>query len=1297
MNKLMKRTIAVLSLVMLLIGLIYVPMEAEAANAFYGDYTDAGKVYDYGSCPSMQGLAVGSQMLYTVKIGSNDTKAVISMTDKDTGTTTRLYNSDAGSYYFDYLGHANDMDVWGIDGYSHIFVTSTNEGSNAIVRLKRVGNTLTKVASYSLTYNGEATCATALAIKSVSGGVITFITKLGMTLYTGSVSTSAKSANIKLTKLCTISKSRVYIKGSYLDLSGFVNQGFGYYKDHLFVPITGDDNQLNRSVIMVFDLRNASGTIYPSEALVFRVTSSYYGALFEIESCDICSGDGKLYFNTNRRRTNSDTNHDGVSSFDGYTFTALPVNAPTSAPKFTMRYNANGGSGSMSDTVVTYGVSTALRSNTFTRTGYTFAGWTAYRTAKGQWRYVSADGSIDGWYAEGSQPAGCTKYIYKNGTKVSATTNVANDVVQLYAQWTPAKYTITFEDEDGTVLKSGTVSHGKTPTAPANPTKAADSKYSYTFAGWSPAIKAATGNATYTATYTATALTPAPTEPAPTEPAPTEPAPTEPTTPPAGTIAPYLDRVDSAAELEEGVPYVISDYKDTWRHYVLTSQAATKVSGSKTHKGYLLDGTATPDVTDLWYIKGGKLVYGSADSNKYLLISYDSASQGVVTMGSYNSGKAAYVSHYSGDDFAIRSSTHYLNRHGGTASDVVATAYPSTGGSFWHLDRLVTGKVATLALSASAKTVTVGGSAQLTPTVKVDGVTAGHYTVAWSISDSTVANVNSKGIFTALKPGSVTVTATLTAVDGHELIEPITASVSLTTDGSAVSASTVQDATETIVSSLKAGATYRITENTSGAALTGTMLYTGNTGYKGLNGTQGLKLEVCSDLNNAPVWYYDGTHLRFGTSKGTDNYLVVNSAGQVALGSAGEAKIFDTFVRYSSSSRTFNIYPSASPKSYLNQLGGSAYNVAGVWGGASTSRWYFREYQPQRTVALSFASAAAVLDAGAAQTFAPSVTVDGKAVSNYTLSWSSSDSSVATVSNGKITGIGAGKAVITAKLTAADGRALDSALTVQIQVEVIVDLGYTAEATQEAKLVKVTSLKQGVPYVITEKNTGVALSGKMLYTTSTGYKGLSSVQGLQLVSGVTANNAPVWYYDGSHLLYGTSKGSNNYLVFNSSNQIALGSVSTTNVFDQVTLYSSSAKTFLLYPSAKTSGSTKYYLNQYGGGSYNVAYLWHAASTSQWHFSQLVEKKDVSLNVTPSLTQLAKGKTADLKATVTVNGTQVTDYTLTWTTSNASVATVNNGTVTAVGAGTAVLTATLTAASGDTFAKPVTVTIPLTVA
>jgi hypothetical protein len=95
----------------------------------------------------------------------------------------------------------------------------------------------------------------------------------------------------------------------------------GYYDNTLYVPITGDDYNLEQSVIMVFNLENVieGSTIYPSEELVFRVTSSYYSALFEIESCGI-SSDGKLYFNTNRRIEAGDGNHDGIHVLEGYTF-----------------------------------------------------------------------------------------------------------------------------------------------------------------------------------------------------------------------------------------------------------------------------------------------------------------------------------------------------------------------------------------------------------------------------------------------------------------------------------------------------------------------------------------------------------------------------------------------------------------------------------------------------------------------------------------------------------------------------------------------------------------------------------------------------------------------------------------------------------------------------------------------------------------------------------------------------------------------------------------------------------------
>lgn len=63
-------------------------------------------------------------------------------------------------------------------------------------------------------------------------------------------------------------------------------------------------------------------------------------------------------------------------------------------------------------------------------------------------------------------------------------------------------YTVTFTDWDGTVISSATYHYGDSVTAPANPSRPADSEYIYTFAGWTPAVTACQGSQTYTAVYT---------------------------------------------------------------------------------------------------------------------------------------------------------------------------------------------------------------------------------------------------------------------------------------------------------------------------------------------------------------------------------------------------------------------------------------------------------------------------------------------------------------------------------------------------------------------------------------------------------------------------------------------------------------------------------------------------------------------------------------------------------------------------------------------------------------------------
>ena len=90
-----------------------------------------------------------------------------------------------------------------------------------------------------------------------------------------------------------------------------------------------------------------------------------------------------------------------------------------------------------------------------------------------------------------------TFYEYDTNTKALMTES------ELTLARTVNSYTITWQNDDGSVIDTTTVEYGTVPTH-ADAAKAATAEYTYTFAGWTPEIVAVTGDATYKAAFTET-------------------------------------------------------------------------------------------------------------------------------------------------------------------------------------------------------------------------------------------------------------------------------------------------------------------------------------------------------------------------------------------------------------------------------------------------------------------------------------------------------------------------------------------------------------------------------------------------------------------------------------------------------------------------------------------------------------------------------------------------------------------------------------------------------------------------
>lgn len=132
------------------------------------------------------------------------------------------------------------------------------------------------------------------------------------------------------------------------------------------------------------------------------------------------------------------------------------------------------------------------------------AGDSVTLAAAGTTEETTKDGINGTWTFEGwTAPEDVT---VEDGTFTMPASNV-----EFTGSWTftPAKHTVKFVDDDGSEIRSTEYTEGTKAAdvvKPADPTKAADDKNTYTFAGWTPDIADVTADATYTATYTATPI-----------------------------------------------------------------------------------------------------------------------------------------------------------------------------------------------------------------------------------------------------------------------------------------------------------------------------------------------------------------------------------------------------------------------------------------------------------------------------------------------------------------------------------------------------------------------------------------------------------------------------------------------------------------------------------------------------------------------------------------------------------------------------------------------------------------------